>query len=116
MRAKRVAVKVVDCERCHRFHMECYPVAYLGREEFRRFMRVCRSFFMDLKSRWVWVRSFEGHEDARALALHLAREFGELFFLDADMVHLTPPETDGAATSADLRWKGTRENREGAQN
>jgi CelD/BcsL family acetyltransferase involved in cellulose biosynthesis len=86
MECRRYRIEVYECRRgggC--FHVRASPVEYLGREEFKRWARLCERNFMTLVSRrpWCYEAARASHEEALRLARRLAEALGEPVFFDA---------------------------------
>jgi len=98
---KRFRVEVYRCPPGN-FHVAVQPVEYLGREEFKAWMRLCKRNFMALTSRkpWVFENAFNSYTDAVLFVKSLCRQLGELAFFDrtkAQVQLATPKEENGNA-------------------
>jgi hypothetical protein len=85
MECRRYRIEVYRCRAEGCFHVRVSPVEHLGREEFRRWARLCERNFMSLVSRrpWRYEAVRPSHEDALGLARRLAEALGEAVFFDA---------------------------------
>lgn len=93
---KRFRIEVYRCP-SNNFHVTAQPTEYLGKEDFKVWVRLCRRNFMTLTSRkpWTFENVFANHEDAVLFAKNLCRQLGELAFFDrtkAQMHLVTPKE------------------------
>jgi len=61
--------------------VSCSPVEYLGRDEFKTWLKTCRKRFMNLTSKWVMERAFIDEAEARRFAASLAYLLDEPLFL-----------------------------------
>jgi hypothetical protein len=64
------------------YRVVCSPVEYLGRDEFKAWIRTCRKHFMDVTSRrpWTMERVFMDEVEARRFGGSLAYDLGEPSF------------------------------------
>lgn len=90
---KRFRIEIHRCT-SGSFHVSVRPVEYLGKEEFKRWMKTCRRNFMSLTARWTWTRVFARQGDATGFAKHLARELGELVFLNLNEIQIATPKEE----------------------
>jgi len=81
LEVKRFRIEVHECKNCGEYHVTCRPVEYLGREEFKSWLRTCEKRFMNLLRRWVMERVLPTEKEAREFASELAARLGEPFFL-----------------------------------
>jgi len=88
---RRFRIEVRRCPRGN-FHVSIQPVEYVGKPQFREWMKFCRRNFMSLTARWRWERVFHTHEEAVRFAKHLARTFGEAVFLNLNEVQIVAPK------------------------
>jgi hypothetical protein len=67
-----------------KYHVWIQPVEYLGHEEFKNWMRLCRRNFMGLTHRrpWIFENVFGDYEDAVRFAKQLARQVDEAVYFD----------------------------------
>ena len=83
----------VELWRCQSggFHVSVQPIEYLGKEEFKRWIRLCKRNFMTLASRqpWRFENAFSQYQDATLFAKALARQLGECAFFDRSKGQLT---------------------------
>jgi hypothetical protein len=66
------------------YRVLCCPIEYLGRDEFKTWIRTCSRHYMSLASKrpcWAMERSFIGELEARHFASSLAHDLGEPIFL-----------------------------------
>ena len=80
---KRFRIELWRCQ-SGGFHVSVQPLEYLGREEFKRWTRLCKRNFMVLTSQrpWRFENSFSQHQDALLFAKSLARQLGECAYFD----------------------------------
>jgi hypothetical protein len=66
------------------FHVSVTPLEYLGKEEFKRWVKLCKRNFMVLTSQrpWRFENVFSNYQDAVLFAKALARELDEAVFFD----------------------------------
>jgi hypothetical protein len=66
------------------FRVTVQPLEFLGREEFKRWTRLCKRNFMSLTSQrpWRFENAFGNYQDAVLFAKALARQLGECVFFD----------------------------------
>jgi hypothetical protein len=66
------------------FHVSASPIEYLGKEEFKTWVRLCKRNFMVLTSQkpWRFENSFSQYQDALLFAKNLARQLGECAYFD----------------------------------
>jgi hypothetical protein len=84
MAARRFRIEVYRGWPGGGFRVVCCPVEYLGRDEFKTWIRTCRRHFMSLASKrpcWAMERSFTDESEARRFASQLAYDLGEPIFL-----------------------------------
>jgi hypothetical protein len=85
---------MLECKRFHTefwqcldsgFHVAVQPLEYLGKEEFKRWVHLCRRNFMTLASRqpWRFENAFSNYEDAVLFAKALVRQLGEATFFNS---------------------------------
>jgi len=60
------------------------PLEFLGKEEFKTWVRLCKRNFMVLASQkpWRFENSFSQYQDALLFAKNLARQLGECAYFD----------------------------------
>jgi hypothetical protein len=66
------------------FHVTVQPLEFLGREEFKRWTRLCKCNFMVLTSQrpWRFENSFSQYQDALLFGKNISRQLGEPCFFD----------------------------------
>jgi hypothetical protein len=81
---KRFRIELWRCQ-SGGFHVSVTPLKYLGKEEFKRWVHLCRRNFMTLASRqpWRFEKAFSNYEDAVLFAKALARRLGEATFFNS---------------------------------
>ncbi|MDI6813885.1 MAG: hypothetical protein QMD10_10140 [Desulfitobacteriaceae bacterium] len=101
-----VRIAVFECQRfrielwqCRdgKLHVSIQPLEYLGKEEFKRWIRLCKRNFMSLISRkpWHFEIAFSNRVNAVGFAKNMARQLGEVAFFDHTKGHVevvTPKE------------------------
>jgi len=95
---KKFRIEVWQC-RSGNYHVVIQPIQYLGREEFKAWIRLCKRNFMALVSRrpWRFENVFSSRVEAVALARKLTAQLGEPCFFDRTKKQLqivTPKEGD----------------------
>jgi hypothetical protein len=80
---KRFRIAMWCCEHGN-FHVSIQPLEYLGKEEFKRWIRLCKNNFMELTSRKLWRFEivFCNEGDAFAFAKKMTGRFGEIAFFN----------------------------------
>jgi len=95
---RKYKIEIWQC-RSGRYHVTVEPIIFLGREEFKAWMRLCRRNFMALTSRkpWRFENAFSTKLEAVALAKKLARQLGETCYFDHDkkQLQIVTPKEEG---------------------
>lgn len=94
---RKYRIELWQC-RSGSFHVLIQPIKYLGKDEFKRWIRLCKQNFMDLVSRrpWQFDCAYSTHAEALALARHMTSQLDEIAFFDrvkAQVQIVTPKET-----------------------
>ena len=83
LECKRFRIELWRCQ-SGGFHVSVSPLEYLGREEFRKWVKLCKRNFMSLASQrpWRFENAFSNYQDAVLFAKNLSRQLSEAVFFD----------------------------------
>ena len=81
---RRFRIELTESRRGDSYTVWIEPVEYLGRAEFKKWMRRCRAAFMDLEHthrRWRTFRRFRDEAEASRFAASMAYDLDEPFWM-----------------------------------
>ena len=83
LECKKYRIELYQCGNGN-FHVFVQPVEYLGKDEFKAWVKFCKKNFMALVSQkpWRFEIVFGSEADALGFAKNLAQYFGELCFFN----------------------------------
>jgi len=93
---RKFRVELIQCPSSH-FHVFIMPIEYLGKDEFKQWLRLCKRNFMCLVSvkPWRFEIVFSSYVDAVGFARNMTRQLEEIVFFDHAKSHVevvTPKE------------------------
>jgi hypothetical protein len=113
IRCSRFRIELTEAVSRVGYAVSVEPILYLGRPEFKEWLRLCRASFMDLERlprRWRMVRWFKDEADASRFAAALAYSLGEAFWMRLGVAApcRVPPDAEGP-NEEDLGYKSQEE-------